>query len=47
VLNAIEASGYTGFVTVELYTYEHAAAQAARQAFQYLQQWREQAASTA
>ncbi|MCA1961644.1 MAG: sugar phosphate isomerase/epimerase [Desulfomonile sp.] len=43
VLNTIQASGYLGFVTVELYTYEHAAVDAARQAFQYLQNWSEQA----
>jgi len=41
VLNTIEASGYSGFVTVELYTYEHAAAEAALQAYQYLRNWRE------
>lgn len=43
VLSAIEGSGYAGFVTVELYTYEHAAADAAMRAFQYLQKWRRRA----
>jgi sugar phosphate isomerase/epimerase len=40
VLKSLEAINYTGFVTVELYTYEHAADEAARQAFQYLEEWR-------
>jgi sugar phosphate isomerase/epimerase len=39
VLNTIEEIGFTGFVTVELYTYEHAAAEAAREAFEYLRRW--------
>jgi sugar phosphate isomerase/epimerase len=39
VLNTLESEGYSGFVTVELYTYEHAAAEAAREAFAYLQAW--------
>lgn len=39
VLNSIEEIGYEGFVTVELYTYEHAAENAALEAFQYLQKW--------
>lgn len=41
VLKTIQESGYTGFVTVELYTYEDQPAQAASEAFRYLQQWRE------
>lgn len=40
VLNAIEEIGYEGFVTVELYTYEHAAEDAAIEAFRYLQKWK-------
>lgn len=43
VLNTIEEIGFTGFVTVELYTYEHAAAEAAREAFEYLRRWSRQA----
>lgn len=39
VLNTVEEIGFTGFVTVELYTYEHAAAEAAREAFDYLTKW--------
>jgi sugar phosphate isomerase/epimerase len=39
VLNTIEEIGFAGFVTVELYTYEHAAADAALKAFQYLEKW--------
>jgi sugar phosphate isomerase/epimerase len=41
VLDTIHGSGYQGFVTVELYTYEHAAVDAARNALLYLRQWRE------
>jgi sugar phosphate isomerase/epimerase len=41
VLGTIRDIGFSGFVTVELYTYEHAAADAARQAFEYLQTWRD------
>lgn len=40
VLATIEDIGFTGFVTVELYTYEHAAAEAAREALAYLRNWR-------
>ncbi len=40
VLSDIEGIGYTGFVTVELYTYESAAAEAALAAFNYLKEWR-------
>ena len=40
VLNTIDEIGYKGFVTVELYTYEHAAVEAAAQAFSYLQEWK-------
>lgn len=40
VLRTIEETGYTGFVTVELYTYEHAAVETARAALGYLQEWR-------
>ena len=47
VLNTIEETGYTGFVTVELYTYEHAAAEAAAQAFLYLENWRTKQATEA
>ena len=40
VLNTISGIDYEGFVTVELYTYEHAAIDAAVQAFEYLDNWR-------
>ncbi|MEW6352055.1 MAG: sugar phosphate isomerase/epimerase family protein [Thermodesulfobacteriota bacterium] len=40
VLRAIEGIGYRGYVTVELYTYEHVAVQAVRNAFDYLAAWR-------
>ena len=40
VLKTIEEIGYEGFVTVELYTYEHAAGEAALEAFSYLRRWR-------
>ncbi len=40
VLNTIEEIGYKGFVTVELYTYEHAAEDAAQEAINYLRKWR-------
>ena len=36
VLETIDDIGYNGFVTVELYTYEHAAEAAALEAFRYL-----------
>lgn len=39
VLNTIKEIDYEGFVTVELYTYEHAAGDAALEAFHYLQKW--------
>lgn len=41
VLQSIEASGYRGFVTVELYTYEDQPVDAARRALQYLRRWEE------
>jgi sugar phosphate isomerase/epimerase len=41
VLRSLEDIDYDGFVTVELYTYEHAADAAAGQAFRYLQEWRQ------
>lgn len=37
VLEAIDSIGYSGFVTVELYTYEDHAQEATEQAFAYLQ----------
>ncbi|MCK9228819.1 MAG: sugar phosphate isomerase/epimerase [Syntrophorhabdaceae bacterium] len=37
VLNAIDRTGYSGFVTVELYTYEDRPVEAARLAFKYLE----------
>lgn len=40
VLDAIRRSGFPGFVTVELYTYEDRAPEAAQKAFEYLAQWR-------
>ena len=42
VLNTIRDSGFDGFVTVELYTYENAAEEAAMEAFEYLRQWKQQ-----
>ncbi|MDA8408679.1 MAG: sugar phosphate isomerase/epimerase [Deltaproteobacteria bacterium] len=42
ILNTIEEIGYQGFVTVELYTYEHAPEDAALGAIQYLEKWRKQ-----
>jgi sugar phosphate isomerase/epimerase len=47
VLNTIEEIGYDGFVTVELYTYEHAPEDAALGAIQYLEKWRKQNSPTA
>jgi len=45
VLNTIEGIGYEGFVTVELYTYEHVAAEAAAEALQYIEKWQEQSSA--
>jgi sugar phosphate isomerase/epimerase len=42
-LNALECAHYPGFVTVELYTYEDAPVKAAKQAFEYLSDWRAKA----
>ena len=39
VLQAISAIGYEGFITVELYTYEEEAAEAAQAAYRYLHGW--------
>ncbi len=39
VLNTIRDNAFDGFVTVELYTYENAAEEAAIEAFEYLRQW--------
>jgi len=39
VLSAIHASGYDGFVTVELYPYEDRPIKAAKKALDYLQEW--------
>lgn len=39
VLNSIRTSGYNGFVTVELYTYEHKAEQAAQEAYDFIQKY--------
>jgi protein FrlC len=39
VLESIDASGYRGFVTVELYTYEDRSVEAARSALKYLRRW--------
>lgn len=39
VLGTIDAIGFEGFVTVELYTYESQAEEAAREAFRYLENW--------
>lgn len=40
VLGTIDTIGFEGFVTVELYTYESQAEEAAREAFMYLENWR-------
>lgn len=40
VLAAIEATGFAGFVTVELYPYEKMAEKAAREAFSYIMDWK-------
>lgn len=40
VLGTIDTIGFEGFVTVELYTYEDQAEEAAREAFRYLEDWR-------
>lgn len=39
VLETIFQIGYEGFITVELYTYEEEAEDAARKAYRYLQDW--------
>ncbi len=39
VLEAIDGTGYEGFVTVELYTYEADARNAAQEAFEYIDKW--------
>ena len=39
VLESIDASGYRGFVTVELYTYEDRPVEAAASALKYLRRW--------
>ena len=39
-MNTIRDNAFDGFVTVELYTYENAAAEAAIEAFEYLRQWK-------
>ncbi len=39
VLREIHASGFEGFVTVELYPYEDKAVEAAQEAFEYLDRW--------
>jgi sugar phosphate isomerase/epimerase len=41
VLNTISGIGFSGFVTVELYTYEDAPHEAVREAFAYLKRWKE------
>ncbi len=41
VLNSIEAIGFDGFVTVELYTYEDRPGEAAFDAYRYLLNWRQ------
>jgi len=43
VLDTIRETGFQGFVTVELYTYESAASEAALTAFNYLAPWRKKA----
>ena len=39
ILETIESTGFSGFVTVELYTYSENAEEAARRAFEYLNKW--------
>lgn len=39
VLEAISEIGYQGFVTIELYTYEEQAEEAARRAYAFLRKW--------
>ncbi len=39
ILDSITATGYHGFVTVELYTYEHKAEEAARDAYGFIQKY--------
>lgn len=41
VLDTIHETGYDGFVTVELYTYEDRPVEAVREAMKYLQAWKE------
>ena len=41
VLETIKNTGFSGYVTVELYTYSQNAEEAARRAFRYLRDWRE------
>ncbi len=41
ILETIETTGFSGYVTVELYTYSENAEEAARDAFKYLSAWRE------
>jgi sugar phosphate isomerase/epimerase len=45
VLKTIESVGYDGFVTVELYTYEDRAGEAAFDAFRYLLEWQKATAA--
>lgn len=45
VLTTIENYGYSGYVTVELYTYDKAPEEAARNAFRYLQEWKDRIAT--
>jgi sugar phosphate isomerase/epimerase len=41
VLDTLDNTGFSGYVTVELYTYSEDAEKAARGAFKYLSDWRE------
>ncbi len=41
VLETIESTGFSGFVTVELYTYSENAEEAAGRSFEYLNNWQE------
>ena len=41
VLDIIDETGFEGFITVELYTYEDRPLEAAREAMKYLRGWRE------
>jgi sugar phosphate isomerase/epimerase len=41
VLDTIDETGFEGFVTVELYTYEDRPVEAVREAMKYLRAWKD------